>query len=1038
MGSITSGVGLMSGIDYGTLVDQLMSIEAQPRDRLLERVGLINAQKTAFAEISARISAMLSRISSLKNSTFFQGTTSTSSAPDVLSVSTNDGVAPGSYTFRVNSLASSHQLVSRGFNSLHTPIPAGQLTIESASARANFTTSLDELNGYAGVRAGSFTLTDAAGNQATISTSGARSLDDIIDSINAADVDITAAIEGDHLLLTEDTGGQIRIREVDGGQTAADLGFGETTFGTGQLAGTELTYLTENSPLKALSGGLGLGRSRGGSDFTIRAGGEGGADTIEVAVDMSVFVKSSTRLERLNHGTGVDLGTIRISTRDGFSTEIDLSGARTIGDVKTLIEDATRESETGDNRITFVMSDNHINIIDASEPLDEDDPSRYEFSIEDVGDTHAARDLGIAGTADSDKLTGDGILHMDTLGDALAAINFAESNFAADSDVPYFQAQLSDDGRHIELIDGTDGTHATFDLIAGEYSHALADLGLQEGTYTHGETVTGRRVAGGINTVLLSSLNGGQGFVGGIFQIEANGQIATIDATQAQTLRDVIELINAQADTLGIDVGYDSTGLRVEFSNMLDDSPITISDVGDDSFATAMGIAQTGDTIQSVNLQRRYISEGTLLSELNAGQGVGQGKIKITSGTGFASTVSLYSSSITTIQDVLTEINKATPDSIQARINDTGDGIVIIDSSGGELPLIIEDEDGLVARNLNIAGESDDGQIDGSLEFNLELSGHETLEEIAAEINDNASSATASVFNDGTSIAPYRLSIKSTVTGAAGELIVDAGQTGLGFSALTQARDASILLGDGADGGLLLTSSTNTFSNVVDGMTLNVSNVSDEPVTVTVGTDIERVVTAVGGFVSDFNAATKRVGELMEFDTETEQAAILHGDGTARSIDNRLYDMIQSTATGSAGSISRLSDLGITLGNGGTLEFDETAFREAYEADPLGVERFFSDSEIGRAADLEEAIKAITDTDGLIDRRDEALDDQAESLTNRADALTELLDRKRERLTNQFIAMEQALAAMQSQQTALSQLASIAASFTTRTSSTSS
>ena len=42
------------------------------------------------------------------------------------------------------------------------------------------------------------------------------------------------------------------------------------------------------------------------------------------------------------------------------------------------------------------------------------------------------------------------------------------------------------------------------------------------------------------------------------------------------------------------------------------------------------------------------------------------------------------------------------------------------------------------------------------------------------------------------------------------------------------------------------------------------------------------------------------------------------------------------------------------------------------------------------------------------------------------DAMDERLEMKRERLTNQFIAMERALAALQSQQSALTMLASLA------------
>ena len=47
-------------------------------------------------------------------------------------------------------------------------------------------------------------------------------------------------------------------------------------------------------------------------------------------------------------------------------------------------------------------------------------------------------------------------------------------------------------------------------------------------------------------------------------------------------------------------------------------------------------------------------------------------------------------------------------------------------------------------------------------------------------------------------------------------------------------------------------------------------------------------------------------------------------------------------------------------------------------------------------------------------------------MNDRVDRMNELLDRKRNRLTRQFLAMESALAEMQAQQNALSQLSSLA------------
>ena len=135
MGTIFSGVGLISGIDIQSLVNQLMAIEARPRDLILQRAGRIDAQRTAFLDISARITALLGNVRSLTDRSFFEATRSTSSNPDALTAIAGAGTTPGSYNFIVRSLATSHQLVSRGFHARDVGLTPGTFTIESAKAR---------------------------------------------------------------------------------------------------------------------------------------------------------------------------------------------------------------------------------------------------------------------------------------------------------------------------------------------------------------------------------------------------------------------------------------------------------------------------------------------------------------------------------------------------------------------------------------------------------------------------------------------------------------------------------------------------------------------------------------------------------------------------------------------------------------------------------------------------------------------------------------------------------------------------------------
>lgn len=988
MGTISSGVGLISGLDIQSIVDQLIAIQARPRDMLLRRMGNIDAQRTAYLDLSARIGSIVSRLDSLTRADFFRSVQVASSDSSVLTATAGGPVPPGSYSFRVLQLATTQQLVSRGFASTDSPLDAGVLTIETAAARTDTATRLDELNGFAGVERGRFVIRDASEAEAEIDLADAVTINDVLDKINNAGISVRASLRGDSIVLTETTGGPLRVLEVDGGHAARDLGFsGPTAFSdTGELVGGDLVRLDGIVPLERLNDGLGVRMVPAGADFSING----------VEVDLSDVLKDTTRLERLNHGAGVELGTIRITLTDAdgneTTTDVDLSGAQTVGDVKSAIEAAVPD-------VTVALTGGRLAITATG------DAEGHAIRVEDVSG-RAARDLGISGSSDDGNLRGRQVLFADTLADVLAAINYAENN---DGSV---QAAISDDRL---VISSTSGS---VDLAAVNGSHALEDLGFAEGT-TAG-SATSRRLAGGLNTVLLRTLNGGRGFETGVIQLQLGGQSTSVDLSGAETLRDVLDAIRTAAAAAGmnLDVGLDTTGRRIELTSVDGVTPVQVSDVSG-SFAADTGLASSGVSVRSNDLQRQYVGETTRLRDL-LGTMPQLGTLRITNSQGLVQTLDLTSGgSIETVGDLIGRINSLDPSfGLTARINDTGDGILIEDTAGGSEPLIIADDSGSLAEALHIAGSFDDGRADGSQEIRIDLAGGETLNDLISRINDADGPVRATLINDGGGVAPYRIQLTATRSGRAGEVLIDASSIGLEFSTLARAQDARVLMGD--SGGVLITSGDNTLEDVVSGLTLELHDTSNGVVTLNVQQDVDSVVNALSGLVSDFNAAIDKIDELTAFDPETQQRGILLGDATVRLIEQRLFSVLTRSGF-SVGDIRRLSDLGIDFEDG-KLSFDEQAFRDAFAADPEAVRQFLSDPEHGVAVRFKQSLEALSDAGGLLQKRTDILQRERESLNRRVDLMNTRLDRSRERLMRQFIAMEQALAQLQSQQSALASL----------------
>ncbi len=1023
MASITTGVGLISGLDYQSIVDKLMQIEARPRDLILTRMAGLDAQRTAYLDISARLTALLTRIETLARPASFNTVRAVSSNDGALSVSAAAGAQPGSYAFLVQALAMAHQSVSRGFQARTTQLNPGTLTIESAQARVDRSTTLDQLNGHSGIQRGRFKITDSTGRSAVIDTTDVLTVGELVDRINAADIGVEAGTRDDRLVLRDLAGGTgtLRVDEQSGGGAAAALGFGPTrrvdSDHDGEIVGTSVLYIAAGTPLAALNDGLGVRHSRAGGDFDIKLGERG------FSVDLGETLKPATRLARLNRGNGVRLGQIRVTARDGTIVDLDLTGAETVQDVKTALEGAF-----GGGKIGVVLSGGRLIVSDSS------GIGTGPLKIEDVSG-NAAADLGIAASSASGRVEGRAVLTMDTVADVLAAINFAAGNAGEDKQ-PLVEAALRDDGRGLTLRSLVPGGGAlTLSVPTGGSDRVLQDLGLTAGEYGDsgaGAVIQGRRLIGGLETVLLKTLDGGAGLTGGTVRMAANGRTADVDLSGAETLAEVVQRLRdaVSAGGLGIEVGFNTNGTALQLINTTSDTPITVTDVAGD-FAARTGLDRAGPVVRGLNLQRRYISETTALSALNGGRGVSLGTLRITNSLGATATVDLTRGTLRTLQDLIDRLNE-TNVGVTARINATGDGLLLEDTAGGSGSLKVEDVVGTAARDLNLARTATDGRIDGTYEYRLTIAGGDTLESLAARIGTETNLAVGAVLNDGTGTTPHRLSIAARVGGARGDLLIDDEDGGLGLATLTRAQDARMLYG--GVGGILMTSSDGRFTDVVPGLTLTATSVSDQPITVTVSRDLQSVLDALSGFANDYNSAVKRIKDVSGYDAKTEKGGVLLGESTVRTVEDRLYRAVSSSLSG-AGTLTRLSQIGLTFRQGGTLTFDASKFQDAYAADPEAVLQLFTTETAGAAARLKGEIEKITGDKGLIPRRTDGLVESKELMQGRVDAMNALLERKRARLLKQFQAMESAMSLMQTQQAALASLSNLA--FSTKTTSSS-
>jgi len=207
---------------------------------------------------------------------------------------------------------------------------------------------------------------------------------------------------------------------------------------------------------------------------------------------------------------------------------------------------------------------------------------------------------------------------------------------------------------------------------------------------------------------------------------------------------------------------------------------------------------------------------------------------------------------------------------------------------------------------------------------------------VATAVNNAAAGIRAAVVN--TDSGPL-LQFTSVATGSAGAFtvngLVNAPQN------LVTAQDAQIAVGNPAAGGYTVSSSTNTFNNVIPGVTFSVGAVVSG-VTVSVSSDASAISDKVKAMVDAANAALTELGK------DTGKGAVLESNYQVNSIT----DSVLSAISHGNGSGASFASAGVQLTSTGSLAFDATAFASAYAADPAKAQASVATSLAGALSSL--------------------------------------------------------------------------------------
>jgi flagellar hook-associated protein 2 len=305
-------------------------------------------------------------------------------------------------------------------------------------------------------------------------------------------------------------------------------------------------------------------------------------------------------------------------------------------------------------------------------------------------------------------------------------------------------------------------------------------------------------------------------------------------------------------------------------------------------------------------------------------------------------------------------------------------------------------------------------------------SSNNTLAGLRDAINAADAGVTASIIDvngDGTG---QQLVLNSKDQGASGRVeMVETSSTGtlaaLNIRSLNPPDgdfaklDASLTVN-----GLNITRSTNTISDAVDGVTLNLKKTGTATIGVTQSTEIENKLRA---FINAYNAVQEFANAQYKKDSKNRPTGVLAGDSTLRNIGQQLRDAVGAISNDNGGTITSLAAIGITRSDTGILSIDSTAFNEVLKTKPDDVKALLfgsAESNEGIFQGMFAVSKGLSDSvTGSVQTAITGYESSVKSLNDRVTNRMDALARLKTSLTKRFSVADAAIGQLSGQGTAL-------------------
>lgn len=322
----------------------------------------------------------------------------------------------------------------------------------------------------------------------------------------------------------------------------------------------------------------------------------------------------------------------------------------------------------------------------------------------------------------------------------------------------------------------------------------------------------------------------------------------------------------------------------------------------------------------------------------------------------------------------------------------------------------------------------------GTASTNIAIAAGATLQDIKTSINGANIGVTATIINDGSG-TPYRLALSSNNTGASSaisSITVQAGGDASINDLLAYNPTANVptpvvpmtqtLAATDADfnvNGIRIIKSSNTVTDAIEGVSLNLNKVG--ATNLTVARDTSSVNTAATSLVDSYNALYNKLKTSSAYGSSTKAAPDLAGDGTVRMMMEQMRGILGSPATpASGGSLTTLSQVGIGFQTDGTLKVDSSKLNNAMSTNYNDVANLFT-STTGFVTRLNTWAESTAQYGGTIDRRTESINTSIKGFNDQISKLEYQMTVIQQRYTKQYSDLNLMLSRMDSTSVYLTQ-----------------